>query len=63
MGELMKNQKAEASRRGWFAVAGWVGAGWTLFGGHFILGAIIAAVAVWLTKSWFNFRAKWGMRF
>ncbi len=63
MGELMTQQKQTASRRGWLAVAGWVGTGWAVVGGHLFLGVIAAAVAVFLTRSWFQYRAKWGMRF
>ena len=62
MGEMMVQQKQTAARRGWLAVAGWIGTGLALFYGHVLVAAIVAAVAVMLTRSWFQFRAKWGMR-
>ncbi len=63
MGELMTVQKKTAARRGWLAVAGWVGTGWAVFGGHLFLAVFVAGLAVYLTRSWFQYRAQWGMRF
>lgn len=64
MGELMSQQKQTASRRGWLAVAGWLGTAWAIFSAHSLfLGLIGAAIAVFLTRRWFQYRAQWGMRF
>ena len=63
MGELMSQQKQTAARRGWLAVAGWLGSGWALVGGHIFLTVVGVGVAVYLTRNWFQYRAKWGMRF
>ena len=63
MGELMQTQKATAARKGWMAVGGWALTGFALFGGHLFFGALLASAAVWLTRSWFAYRASWGMRF
>ncbi len=63
MGELMAQQKATAARRGWIAVAGWVGTVWALVGGHLFLGLAGVGLAIFLTRRWFQYRAQWGMRF
>jgi type II secretory pathway predicted ATPase ExeA len=63
MGELMTQQKQIAARRGWMAVAGWVGAGWAVVSGHLFLALLAGGLAVFLTRNWFQYRAKWGMRF
>jgi len=62
-GPLAK-QKSEAATKGWLAVAGWggtvaVGLLWTSW--FLILLGVIASA--FLTKRWFDYRAKWGMRF
>lgn len=63
MGELMTQQKQTAARRGWLAIAGWIGTGWAAIGGHFMLAVLVAGVAVFLTRRWWQYRAQWGMRF
>ncbi len=63
MGELMSTQKQTAARRGWLAIAGWVGTGVALVAGHFVVGLFGAGIAVFLTRRWFQYRAQWGMRF
>lgn len=63
MGEMMVQQKQTAARRGWLAVAGWAGTGWMLFNGYFFFGVLGVALAVFLTRRWFQYRAQWGMRF
>lgn len=63
-GGPLSKQKSEAATKGWLAIAGWgatVGVlvlGWSWF---FVLAG--GAGAAFLTKRWFDFRAKWGMRF
>jgi hypothetical protein len=61
--QLLPNQRREAARLGWMAVGGWAASGLAVYwswGGWTILPLIGAA---WLTWRWFQFRAKWGMRF
>lgn len=59
---LMSRDKAEARKKGLFALSTWVGAGILVFY-HPMLGLLAAAGAVVLTYRWFMFRAKRGMRF
>jgi len=64
MGEMLSTQKAEARKLGWQAVAGWA-LTVLLVWEHWSIILVVAggALAVWLTRRWFAFRAKWGMRF
>jgi hypothetical protein len=63
MGELLPKQRSEARKRGWTALAAWTAAallGWNL---SWWLAAPLLLVAGWLTRSWFLYRAQWGLRF
>jgi hypothetical protein len=62
-GGPLSTQKSEAARRGWLAVAGWALTPILLWKAGLIVGIVVAAVSVWLTKRWFDYRAQWGMRF
>ena len=60
---LMSQDKAEAKKKGLFALSTWVGLG-VLFVYHWpILGLEAVGGAAYLTYRWFMFRAKRGMRF
>ena len=63
MGELLPKQRAEASRKGWMAVAGWVVTGLITWRIGLLVGVLGAVAAAWLTGQWFAYRAKWGLRF
>lgn len=63
MGELLPRQRAEARSKGWMAVGAWAGAALLGTQGWWFLGLAAAAVAVWLTRAWFSYRAQWGLRF
>jgi hypothetical protein len=60
---LMSRDKAEANKKGLFALAAWTGGG-ILFVYHWpILGLVTVGGAIYLSYRWFMFRAKRGMRF
>ncbi len=59
---LMSRDKAEARKKGLYALSAWAGTGILLFYSTF-LGVFGAAGAAYLTYRWFMFRAKRGMRF
>jgi hypothetical protein len=60
---LMSRDKAEARKKGWYAVSAWAGTGVLIFYHFPILGLLTAGGAAYLTYRWFMFRAKRGMRF
>jgi len=60
---LMSRDRAEAKKKGLFALSAWAGSG-VLFIYHFpIFGLLAVGGAIYLTYRWFMFRAKRGMRF
>ncbi len=60
---LMGRDKAEARKKGIYALSAWVGSG-ILFVYHAsFLGVLAAGAGLYLTYRWFMFRAKRGMRF
>ena len=59
---LKSRDKAEARKKGLFALSAWAGTGILVFY-HPMLGFFAAAGAAFLTYRWFMFRAKRGMRF
>jgi hypothetical protein len=59
---LVSRDRAEAKKKGLFALSAWVGSGILVFS-HPILGVATAGLALYLTYRWFMFRAKRGMRF
>jgi hypothetical protein len=59
---LMSRDKADARKKGIFALSAWAGAGILVFY-HPMFGLLTAAGAIVLTYRWFMFRAKRGMRF
>lgn len=60
---LMARDKAEAKRKGIYALSAWAGSGLLLvYHAHF-LGLAALAGSAYLTYRWFMFRAKRGMRF
>ena len=60
---LMSQDKAEAKKKGLFALSAWAGAG-VLFVYHApFLGLVTVGGAAYLTYRWFMLRAKRGMRF
>jgi nitrate reductase NapE component len=60
---LMSQDKAEAKKKGLFALSAWAGSA-VLFVYHFpILGLAAVGGSIYLTYHWFMFRAKRGMRF
>ncbi|MBN2576507.1 MAG: hypothetical protein JXP73_18230 [Deltaproteobacteria bacterium] len=59
---LMSRDRAEARKKGLFALSTWAGAA-ILILYYPILGLLTAAGAAVLTYRWFMFRAKRGMRF
>ena len=60
--DLMSRDKAEARKKGLFALSAWVVTGILVFS-HPLFGLATAGVAGYLTYRWFMFRAKRGMRF
>jgi len=60
---LMSRDKAEAKKKGLFALGAWTGACVLLVYHWPILGLATVGGAVYLTYRWFMFRAKRGMRF
>ncbi len=64
MGEMLSTQKSEARKLGWQAVGGWALTG-LLVWKHWSVVLIVVGVALaaWLTRRWFAYRAQWGMRF
>lgn len=60
---LISRDKAEARKKGLFAVGAWSGAGLLVLANWHIVGLIAAGGAGYLTYKWFMFRAKRGMRF
>jgi hypothetical protein len=63
MGELIRQDKAEAKKKGLIAAGAWGGSALLLLGNFPILGGAGVAGAAYLTYKWFMFRAKRGMRF
>jgi len=59
---LMSRDRAEAKKKGLYALSAWIGAG-VLFYYSAFAGLLLAAGASYLTFRWFMFRAKRGMRF
>lgn len=59
---LMSRDKAEARKKGLFALGTWAGAGVLVFY-HPMFGLLAGAGAAMLTFRWFMYRAKRGMRF
>jgi len=59
---LMSQDRAEAKKKGLFALSAWTGAGVLFFYHAPILGLLTVGGAVYLTYRWFMFRAKRGMR-
>jgi hypothetical protein len=59
---LMARDKAEAKKKGVYALSAWLGSGVLLFY-HPYWGLLLAGGAAYLTYRWFMFRAKRGMRF
>jgi hypothetical protein len=60
---LISQDRAEAKKKGLFALSAWTGAGVLFFYHAPILGLLSAGGAIYLTYRWFMFRAKRGMRF
>lgn len=60
---LMSRDKSEAKKKGWLAVATWVGTGLLGVKASIWLAIPAAIAAGYLTLKWFMFRAKRGMRF
>ena len=60
---LMSRDKSVAKKKGWLALAGWVGTGFIGVKVSFWLAIPAAVAAAYLTVNWFMFRAKRGMRF
>jgi hypothetical protein len=60
---LMARDKAEARKKGLYALSAWVGSGILLVYHWPLLGLIAAGGGLFLTYRWFMFRAKRGMRF
>ena len=58
---LMSRDRAEAKKKGLFALSAWVGTGILLYYSTFG-GLLLGAGAAYLTYRWFMFRAKRGMR-
>jgi hypothetical protein len=59
---LMSRDRAEARKKGTFALSAWIGTGILAFYSP-LLAVIVAGGAAYLTYRWFMFRAKRGMRF
>ncbi len=60
---LMARDKAEAKKKGLYALAAWAGSG-LLFAWHApFFGLVAVAGSAYLTYKWFMFRARRGMRF
>jgi len=59
----MSQDKAEAKKKGLFALSAWGGSGVLFFFHAPVLGLLTVGGAVYLTYRWFMFRAKRGMRF
>jgi hypothetical protein len=60
---LMVRDKAEAKKKGLYALSAWVGSGILFFYHAPFLGLLAAGGGLYLTFRWFMFRAKRGMRF
>jgi threonine/homoserine/homoserine lactone efflux protein len=60
---LMTRDKAEATKKGLYALSGWVGSGLLFFSSHSVFGLLAVGGSLYLTYRWFMFRAKRGMRF
>ena len=63
MGEMLSTQKSQARSLGWQAVAGWTVAALLLWKAGLIIGLGGAVLSAYLTRRWFQYRAKWGLRF
>ena len=61
--DLLPNQRRQASRLGWMAVGGWLATGLAVYWSWGWLTILPLGGAVMMTRRWFQFRAKWGMRF
>ena len=61
--DLLPNQRRQAARLGWMAVGGWLATGLFAWWGWGLATILPLGGAVMLTLRWFQFRAKWGMRF
>jgi hypothetical protein len=59
---LMSQDRAEARKKGFYALGAWAGAGFLVFS-HPVFALATAGLAGYLTYRWFMFRAKRGMRF
>lgn len=60
---LMTRDKAEAKKKGLYALATWVGSGALFYLHSPYLGIAALGGGLYLTYRWFMFRAKRGMRF
>jgi hypothetical protein len=60
---LMARDKAEAKKKGLYALSAWVGSGVLFFYAHPVVGLVAVGGGLFLTYRWFMFRAKRGMRF
>ena len=60
---LMARDRAEAKKKGLFALSAWIGSGVLLSVHAPFLALAAAGGGVYLTYRWFMFRAKRGMRF
>jgi threonine/homoserine/homoserine lactone efflux protein len=60
---LMSRDKAEAKKKGLYAVSAWVGTAALFYFSHPIFGLLAVGGGLVLTYRWFMFRAKRGMRF
>ena len=60
---LMARDKAEAKKKGLYALSAWVGSGILFFYHWPILGVLAVGGGLYLTYRWFMFRAKRGMRY
>jgi len=60
---LMARDKAEAKKKGLYALSAWIGSGALFFMHAPYLGLFAVGGGVYLTYRWFMFRARHGMRF
>ncbi len=60
---LMARDRAEAKKKGLYALSAWVGSGLLFFYHAPFLALLAVGGSAYLTYRWFMFRAKRGMRF